>query len=363
MAGFYASVLGGNQCLATGMFSSIGGGQVNKAYGRGSSIIGGEINESFGDYSTVAGGQENSANGYAAFVAGGLGNNAGDYSFAAGWNASATNSGSFVFSSPGTVDNNFGSLGDNTFNVRAVGGVYFLSTDFWIQDTNGNTIARFSGTNTTISGSLNLTGYATTSDVLTAGAVATNAQIAASNAQTTASAATNLAYAIGAGATNGILNVGLVATNAQQVASNGLATAQSAQVQASNINAAAWSQLATGAVSMATNRINQISAISFVNNATIGDIDYGLLFTNGYPAYAQGSSRYSFYGTWNFSPSSYQTAAAQASYATNAIKLFAGIVTQNQITARNQAFFDGTNIWIGLGGTNSLRMGGVLNAY
>lgn len=372
------TVSGGDGNVASDDGATVGGGIDNGAYGLNSLVSGGSYNSAMLQGSTVGGGLENVASGFVATVSGGYRNrSSGDYSatiggynntavsasLAAGMGAKATNYGSFVWSSSGTTNATFGSSGDNTFNVRSVGGVYFLAPDFWIQDTNGNTIARFSATNTTISGNLNLTGYATTSDVLTVGIRATNAQITASNAATTASAATNLALAIGAGATNGLLAVGLVATNAQVTASNALSTAQAAQVQASNINAGAWSQIATGAVSMATNRINQISAISFVNNATIGDIDYGLLFTNGYPAYAQGSSRYSFYGTWNFSPSSYQTAAAQASYATNAIKLFAGIVTQNQITARNQAFFDGTNIWIGLGGTNSLRMGGVLNAY
>ena len=64
----------------------------------------------------------------------------------------ATNFGSFVWSSPGTTNGSFGSRGDNTFNARSVGGAYFLSPDFWIQDTNGGTIARFSTTGSVVRG-------------------------------------------------------------------------------------------------------------------------------------------------------------------------------------------------------------------
>lgn len=70
-----------------------------------------------------------------------------------------------------------------------------------------------------------------------------------------------------------------------------------------------------------------------------------------------------FYGSWNFSPSSYVLFSDFTTYQTNAIKLYSGSVTQNQVGARNQAWFDGTNLVFGLGGTNWLRFGGVLNAF
>jgi len=76
-----------------------------------------------------------------------------------------------------------------------------------------------------------------------------------------------------------------------------------------------------------------------------------------------GGSTQAFYGVWNFTPSSYLTYSEYTTYRTNALKLYAGSVTQNQITARNEAWFSGTNLWIGLGGTNNLRFGGVLNNY
>jgi hypothetical protein len=339
--GAYSTVVGGSSHRAAAHYSFVGGGLANRVYGNYGTIIGGAGNTIYGNYATIGGGGLNEAEGDYSSIPGGIDNKASTYSFAAGVGAKATNYGSVVFSSPGTTNDTFGSRGDNSFNVRAVGGSYFLSPDFWIQDTNGNTIARFSGTNTTISGSLNLTGYATTSDVLTAGAVATNAQIAASNAQTTASAATNLAYAIGAGATNGILNVGLVATNAQQVASNGLATAQAAQVQASNINAGAWSQVATGAVNMANSPVTNAAYIAFGTNTLSGTETNAIGINSGSPG-------------WMKSPGSWRVFANSENLSSLGIQTTAGfngsITNYARITPTGYSFPSAWNDSVGQNG-------------
>lgn len=187
-----AWVGGGSGNNATGLYAAIGGGTGNEAYGPASFIGGGLQNDARGWWTVVGGGAGNAANSNYAVVAGGAGNigagymatipggsgnvvsgsygtavgglnnMAGAYAFAAGVGARALHEGSFVWSSPGDTGVTFASIGSYTFSVRSVGGTYFRSPDFWIQDTNGNTVARFSATNSTISGDLNLTGYATT---------------------------------------------------------------------------------------------------------------------------------------------------------------------------------------------------------
>lgn len=126
----------------------IGGGTINSiaANAYQSTIGGGNINSigSSADQSTIAGGDENvigaSANGAtigggrmntntAAFatVPGGNFNWAGgNYSFAAGYGAQATNFGSFVWADPSQAA--FGSVSNNTFSVRAVGGIRLFTS-------------------------------------------------------------------------------------------------------------------------------------------------------------------------------------------------------------------------------------------
>jgi len=166
-----AYVGGGIENIATGFVSSVLGGQNNVAVGQHSSIAGGYFNTATGMFASVGGGVLNSAYGISATVPGGTANAAGDYAFAAGIGAKATNSGSFVYSGQGDVNFAFGSRGDNTFNVRAVGGTYFLSPFFNIADTNGNTVASFSSTGTTINGTVNFVG---SPNILTIAAANTN---------------------------------------------------------------------------------------------------------------------------------------------------------------------------------------------
>ncbi|HEX7651904.1 MAG TPA: hypothetical protein VF607_00260, partial [Verrucomicrobiae bacterium] len=79
-----------------------------------------------GYFGSVGGGAQNSANGLGAAVPGGLNNLAGgNYTLAAGYNAKATNDGSFVWSDATGTD--FGSTNLNSFNVRANGGVRLVT--------------------------------------------------------------------------------------------------------------------------------------------------------------------------------------------------------------------------------------------
>jgi hypothetical protein len=103
--------------------ATVGGGGTNFATNAHATIGGGFLNVASGLQSTVGGGTTNVASGNVATVPGGFFNSAeGTGSFAAGVNAHATHSGSFVWSD-GTAS--AGSTGNNTFNVLATGGLHF----------------------------------------------------------------------------------------------------------------------------------------------------------------------------------------------------------------------------------------------
>ncbi|MCK6473079.1 MAG: tail fiber domain-containing protein, partial [Planctomycetes bacterium] len=97
---------------------------------QGSLVFGGGdgagVNSAAADFTTVLGGRANSAMGFACTVVGGEGNVAsGGYSFAAGRGAQAIHGGSFVWAD--SINASLGSFGQNSFNVRASGGVYMYS--------------------------------------------------------------------------------------------------------------------------------------------------------------------------------------------------------------------------------------------
>jgi len=118
-----ATVGGGYRNTASGNGATISGGKDNEASGGGATIGGGTANTASGSsFATVSGGHENTASGYSATVPGGLSNTAaGSYSFAAGRRAQANHQGSFVWAD--SDDNDFASTSDNTFIIRASGGV------------------------------------------------------------------------------------------------------------------------------------------------------------------------------------------------------------------------------------------------
>src|SRR5208282_228148 len=89
-----------------------GGGNRNTVSGNWATIGGGYLNSATTNFATVPGGSNNVASG--------------QNSFAAGANAQATNSGAFVWAdAEGTP---FTSTNANSFNVRASGGVRFVTS-------------------------------------------------------------------------------------------------------------------------------------------------------------------------------------------------------------------------------------------
>jgi len=131
----------GNVALAG--TSTVGGGLANRATGTSSTIAGGSANTVLSLYSTIGGGGANIAQGESATVPGGRFNHAvGVASLAAGHGAIARGHNSFVWGDlAGGYDGRFdpaqlGSFGatpgnpsllNNTFIVRAVGGVQFVT--------------------------------------------------------------------------------------------------------------------------------------------------------------------------------------------------------------------------------------------
>ena len=143
--GSQATVAGGNGNIASQDNAAVGGGYLNRATNYGAFVGGGENNVAGGTLSVVAGGgglSGNHATGANSAVGGGEANLAtnayatipggflniagGQYSFAAGQQALATNDGAFVWAD--TQNGVFGSTTTNQFNVRANGGVRFVTS-------------------------------------------------------------------------------------------------------------------------------------------------------------------------------------------------------------------------------------------
>jgi hypothetical protein len=123
-----STVAGGGNNTASGQSAFVGGGTGNTASGEWATVGGGLANTASGNNSSVVGGGSgNQATNIAATVPGGSDNVAGgQYSFAAGYKAQATNNGAFVWAdSEGTI---FSSTATNQFNVRANGGVVFVTS-------------------------------------------------------------------------------------------------------------------------------------------------------------------------------------------------------------------------------------------
>jgi len=109
-------------------YATVGGGQNNNAATYYSAILGGYGNSTAGGGAGFVGaGYNNAASGFSAMVPGGVGNVAsGSYSFAAGSEAQAVNSGAFVWADDSSGAS-FASTANNQFNVRAYGGVRFVT--------------------------------------------------------------------------------------------------------------------------------------------------------------------------------------------------------------------------------------------
>ncbi len=119
--GDYATVSGGFSNISSAAYATVGGGYGNSS-GFYATAGGGENNSSSGFHATIGGGQGNASSGGYATIPGGLGNTAsGQYSFAAGRQAKALHSGTFVWADSPGVD--FSSTAANQFLIRAAGGV------------------------------------------------------------------------------------------------------------------------------------------------------------------------------------------------------------------------------------------------
>jgi hypothetical protein len=137
---YYSTIAGGynNNIQGTSTLAVISGGWFNKAQSNAHlSFIGGGLgNTVSGIGAVISGGgmtfftnntyyyNPQVASGVGSAIPGGAGNTAaGDYSFAAGWQAKATNNGAFVWAD--TQNANFYSTSNDQFSVRAQGGVRF----------------------------------------------------------------------------------------------------------------------------------------------------------------------------------------------------------------------------------------------
>ncbi len=117
-----STVGGGWNNSASGTVSTVSGGSANVATTTSSTIGGGSNNRVDGAQGTVGGGQFNTASGPNATVPGGRNNEAsGNDSFAAGRNAKALHTGSFVWADGQAGD--FESQANNEFAIRASGGM------------------------------------------------------------------------------------------------------------------------------------------------------------------------------------------------------------------------------------------------
>ncbi len=123
-AGNLSSVGGGFQNVA-GDLASVGGGVQNVANGSRATIGGGDNNTVLGFSGMIGGGVSNSVTGRQGTIPGGSNNVATNNSFAAGANAKATNSFSFVWSGTSSVETT--STNTNSFTVRAPGGARFIT--------------------------------------------------------------------------------------------------------------------------------------------------------------------------------------------------------------------------------------------
>jgi len=166
-SGTAATVSGGQDNVAGAQYATVGGGGgydsqageslSNEAQATGATVSGGQNNTADGDHATVGGGEDNNASGQGATVAGGIDNEAtgtwstvvggignrtfsgADRSFAAGSIAWAEHGGAFIYSdvtenSDGqnipfkTSTGGGGPTGEDTFQVRATGGVRFATS-------------------------------------------------------------------------------------------------------------------------------------------------------------------------------------------------------------------------------------------
>jgi hypothetical protein len=126
-SGDYTAVVGGSQNIAQGGYTFVGGGAYNVVSGSGSVIGGGRYNTVPGTSAVISGGELNRASGFYSVIPGGESNKAaGAYSFAAGRQAKADHTGSFVWADSQGID--LYSAANDEFRVRSKGGFFINSS-------------------------------------------------------------------------------------------------------------------------------------------------------------------------------------------------------------------------------------------
>jgi len=125
---YWGAILGGylNRIGQDTTYNTMGGGALNAA-------------ANFSYAAVIGGGISNSVAGIYSIVPGGELNSAGSYGFAAGRRAKASHFGSFVWAD--SVDADFASTANNQFNVRANGGVRFITGGAGLQVDGTNVLA------------------------------------------------------------------------------------------------------------------------------------------------------------------------------------------------------------------------------
>lgn len=160
------SIQFGQSHNVSGVNNAVSGGQSNYISGTAANVIAGGTNNSIGGLtvaSAISGGAWNTITNSASqirgsVIAGGISNTvSGDFSLAAGFNATVTNKGAFAWADSQTA--NFATTNDNSFNVRASGGVQFktsgatVSSDgLWTGDGSGLTNLNYFYTTNAIPG-------------------------------------------------------------------------------------------------------------------------------------------------------------------------------------------------------------------
>lgn len=123
----FSAIVGGveNQIGASSGYAFIGGGTNNTVSGPAATVLGGSGNFAAGPCSAAMG-VNSVAGGFAAVAMGQNSKANGNYSLAAGLFAQATNHGAYVWNDQ--TGSAFSSTNDNSFNVRASGGVRLLTS-------------------------------------------------------------------------------------------------------------------------------------------------------------------------------------------------------------------------------------------
>lgn len=137
----YSTIGGGLANEISAVMSTVAGGHANVVAGIEGSIGGGHVNQVGSDFGTIAGGRDNTVNGQSGAVGGGQTNTVsatggtipggelnlvqGAYGFAAGQQAQALHTGSFVWAD--STNAPLSSSSADEFSARAAGGVRFYS--------------------------------------------------------------------------------------------------------------------------------------------------------------------------------------------------------------------------------------------